>query len=961
MLHLPAGMTGSVDPSSFVIAAGGSQEVTVTVDVSAVEADVWHFGELMLTPTSGDVPAAHLPIAVKPTTGDIPSLVNITTRRDAGSETVTDLTSVPTDELTTEAFGLAKASQYEISLDQDPTNSSAYDDLSQVWWMSFDVPAGSSRIVAEITSSTSPDVDLFWGSGDTPSAATELGASATGSWQEYLSANNPPAGTYWVLVQNWQGSASQPDDIGLALGVVGGDVGNMWVDAPTSIGALEPFDVTIYYDLDNAMAGDYWYGSFTLGTSAATPGDIGIVDVNLHRIQDDVSKTASVSEAMPGEMVEYAIEIQPNISDTDLSYVLTDTIPAGMTYVPGSATASSGTVAVSGNTLTWNGVVAVPGATYAVSTSNDDAACIMPLANSGAYVNLQGYGLTTDPAVSGDTVAYAFNPSGGAFNFFGSYQGEVINFTDDGFSFFNPGTPGATPWANTMIPDPAEPNNLMAMFWRDMEIVYDAATNSGVTLANLTSGGVPSAALIEYDNIEDWPAGSGTYYDFEMLARYEASPSWYEYIFAYDNLNGDVAPGTVGLENVDATESVQVYYNDIAVTNGMAICFDLVASGQEPVVITYQTQVDGSAVAGAELTNNVESITSNPGSMVETTSATVMVLEGALAGMVMQTPSTNPAVIGTFIDIDVSASNSSATLADALFLAPVDPDTVYVPGSAYGGAYPLTAAYAAQLALEKGLPDLAEAAEGRNPDDVVAVAWAGEFPNGETVDFGFAVQVTTSSGAVQTSVALFDGATFVTSFDSDTLTIVDNSTYPVSRSMRFNVDRDSYINGTQPSMYYGSDQTMWVGFYDQMRPVVHTPLNGIPGDSAVDQAWLYLYVTEGRKFGNWSTSVLENVTAHPATTEWMPYAVNWWMPWTMPGGDYGPGGVPNHLGSGKIGTWLRLDITAAVEDMLRSGENQGFLITSSVNPSGVHYGLATKEYWDPSKLGYIRVYFRTAN
>ncbi|MCB0239593.1 MAG: hypothetical protein KDH08_13320, partial [Anaerolineae bacterium] len=71
--------------------------------------------------------------------------------------------------------------------------------------------------------------------------------------------------------------------------------------------------------------------------------------------------------------------------------------------------------------------------------------------------------------------------------------------------------------------------------------------------------------------------------------------------------------------------------------------------------------------------------------------------------------------------------------------------------------------------------------------------------------------------------------------------------------------------------------------------------------------------------------------------------------------------VPNHLGSGKVGTWLRLDVTAAVEDMLRSGENQGFLINSTVNASGVHYGLATKEYWDPSKLGYIRVYFRTAS
>ena len=328
-------------------------------------------------------------------------------------------------------------------------------------------------------------------------------------------------------------------------------------------------------------------------------------------------------------------------------------------------------------------------------------------------------------------------------------------------------------------------------------------------------------------------------------------------------------------------------------------------------------------------------------------------------GQITQTPSTNPAVMGTYVDVALNATNIGTALQDAFFLVPVDPDSVYVPGSAYGGAFPLTAAYAAQLAAERGLTDLAALATEAMPDDVVAVAWIGDAPTGYTVDFGFTVQITNAPAELQHTAAVFEGATLVASIDGDVLTVVDNSTYPVDRAMLFNVDRDSYINGAQPSNYYGSDQTMWVGFYDQMRPVVHTPLNGIPGDSAVDQAWLYLYVTEGRKFGNWSQSVLENVTAHPATTEWMPYSVNWWIPWTMPGGDYGPGGVPNHLGSGKIGTWLRLDVTAAVEEMLRSGQNQGFLINSSVNASGVHYGLATKEYWDPSKLGYIRVYYRT--
>ena len=328
-------------------------------------------------------------------------------------------------------------------------------------------------------------------------------------------------------------------------------------------------------------------------------------------------------------------------------------------------------------------------------------------------------------------------------------------------------------------------------------------------------------------------------------------------------------------------------------------------------------------------------------------------------GDVSQWASTNPVVNGTYIDVDVSASNSGDPIADGLFLAPIDPDTMYVDGSAYGGAMPLSAAYAAQLAAEKNLPGLAAAAEGRTAEDVVAVAWAGSFDTGEIIDFGFQVKVMVDSGTVQHSVALFDGATFVASFGSDALAIVDNSTYPVSRSRRFNVDRDTFINGAQPGAFYGSGQTMWTGFFGQQRPLVHTPMNGIPGDAFVDAAYLYLYIVEGRGFTNWSNSVI-NVEARAVTTEWMPVAANWWTPWTMPGGDYGPVVGTNHIGSGKLNTWLRLDVTDAATDMLRGSPDQGYILTNS-DTTGVRYALATKEFWDASKAGYLRIYFRTAN
>lgn len=217
---------------------------------------------------------------------------------------------------------------------------------------------------------------------------------------------------------------------------------------------------------------------------------------------------------------------------------------------------------------------------YVIETSlTDPDGCAAPLATldgvADAYVNLEAFGIVTDPGISGDTVWFSVDFSGGEFDFWGQPQGEVINFTDDGFAFFGPSTPGPMPWVHEPIPTIGDPDSLMAIFWRDMEIVYDGASNRGVSLANLTSGGVPIAGVIEFDDVEDWPAGGNSTYDIEIVAYYEASPDRYEYIFAYDNLTGPVTVGTIGLENQDGTEGAEYAFNSIMVTNGMAVCFDL--------------------------------------------------------------------------------------------------------------------------------------------------------------------------------------------------------------------------------------------------------------------------------------------------------------------------------------------------------------------------------------------------
>ncbi|WP_420644827.1 DUF7594 domain-containing protein [Candidatus Leptofilum sp.] len=60
----PAGVTLSVTPSSFVLAPGASQTITIDAIVSSDSNDEWLFGAITLTPSGGEAPAARMPVGV---------------------------------------------------------------------------------------------------------------------------------------------------------------------------------------------------------------------------------------------------------------------------------------------------------------------------------------------------------------------------------------------------------------------------------------------------------------------------------------------------------------------------------------------------------------------------------------------------------------------------------------------------------------------------------------------------------------------------------------------------------------------------------------------------------------------------------------------------------------------------------------------------------------------------------
>ena len=592
-------------PVTVDLSAYAEQQIYVAFVYAGNCADDWWIDDVVIfNQITGTVPISDvaLPVAVMPVSGNIPDWVSLDSNRDTDYATLTDLLAVEITDLSVDTFGFVKGVPMEIQLAQDPTNGDPFDDLDQVYYTLIDMSNGAARAVAEITASTAPDVDLFWGFDlnfdGMPQEAELYEASATATAFEYLSEWGFPVPFYdvWVLVQNWQGSGAPVDDITLTLGVVGYD---MWMDpsmqviGPETNAAFTPFDLDVVWSGIDTEEGDRLYGLFDAYADALYDVPIGLAEVDVVRGVDDVVKTADVETAAPGDTITYTLAVT-NYKDYSIEYSINDMLPEGVTYVPDSVTGGAIYDELT-NAITWIGTIDPGYYTYDVITSAEDLACtleIMPDGNPDAYLDLftTSYGFRAQAALAyGDSFWYGTFGAYPPFNFYGiDYVG--MEFTGDGFAGFDM---ASTSYNNQNLPNPTNPNNLMAMFWDDLYTQYDYATNKGVTMV----GDGASFAVIEYDDVYRYGGDPAVTLDFEIgyILQPSDAPGDYEIIFAYDNIHPDFNLGssTIGVENVDGTVGTTFVYNDVTleIENGSAICFDYVFVPPTHL-ITFQVTVD---------------------------------------------------------------------------------------------------------------------------------------------------------------------------------------------------------------------------------------------------------------------------------------------------------------------------------------------------------------------------------
>jgi subtilisin family serine protease len=288
-----------VTPATFTIPAGGTQLITVKVTPSILSGGEWQFGRIKFA-TDGTFPngkaisdtAFTLAAKAAVTGSTLPSELRKQIPAASGSHVFEDAYYAEAiTAFNTTRYGMAPATIYEFNVAQDPTPENPYDDREQNWYTSFSCPSGTERMVAEILETTSPDLDIFLGTGSTPAKLLEKATSASGGSMEYINLHGPTwaTGTCWLMVQNWEASEAGEDPVKLAIGTVPKTPStNLTVSIdPTSVPKLTPFDMTVSWDLGTVWEGkEVWYGWFSAGSTATQKNDIVEMDVNLYRDEE---------------------------------------------------------------------------------------------------------------------------------------------------------------------------------------------------------------------------------------------------------------------------------------------------------------------------------------------------------------------------------------------------------------------------------------------------------------------------------------------------------------------------------------------------------------------------------------------------------------------------------------------------------------------------------------------------
>jgi len=297
-------------------------------------------------------------------------------------------------------------------------------------------------------------------------------------------------------------------------------------------------------------------------------------------------KDVDQATAIPGDVLNYELGLA-NFNSGETTFYLRDLLPTNLTYVADSVSSNA----------SYN---AVENQIEAQITLDAPVPIVEPFNWGGFFDVTFAKAIDLDEFCAGECDDAAINLNGIGLYYFGTYYSR-IGISSNGF--LQPGGATSATGSSQLLPNPADPNNVIAPLWTDLNL-----DEGGDWFYAFLSGGGNYYDVFQWTDVPQY--GTTDLYTFQIWLVYGTDVMF----FSYDSFPAGVATydTTIGIE--DPTGNVgSTFYNvsDGVVTGTlpdlMSATPDLIASSiLDSATVTYQASVDVTDLEVDKIVNVVE-------------------------------------------------------------------------------------------------------------------------------------------------------------------------------------------------------------------------------------------------------------------------------------------------------------------------------------------------------------------
>ena len=279
----------------------------------------------------------------------------------------------------------------------------------------------------------------------------------------------------------------------------------------------------------------------------------------------ELTKTCAPTDLAPHATTSCTINAT-NPSFDAVTYSIKDRLPSRLGLVEPS---------VVGGTVKHHDTVVSSG-TLPASDPPDVHAAIAPGSTPAGYLPLSIFGVTPVAGVGDETITNFIVPS---FQFAGESYSR-IGFVSNGYAVVGGGTGADIQFINQSFPNAAQPNNVLAPFWTDL----NPGAGGAMRIASLTDG-VNTWIVLEWDKVKQYSSAIT-----DSMQIWIGINGTEDVTYAYDAMGaGDGGFATTGAENRFGNRGENVYVDGTGTkpVAGTEVKVSSTPGTQSSVVITF--------------------------------------------------------------------------------------------------------------------------------------------------------------------------------------------------------------------------------------------------------------------------------------------------------------------------------------------------------------------------------------